>query len=202
MTTKLPPKLLAAQQRAAEERGDPLPIDRLDRVAIASSIDTIELRTRLDSLKARYAQASENLKARYTQALEDVAQATTKKLELTDEERLIVLALAKQEGFIPKPKPKPTYQIKGTITIDHTTNLWGNDRIFLFDFLNRIVGEHTENGVKCWSNQRLSGDVVFGWDKIVDKDKFIAYAEDVARQVDERYPDSKMFVTAAIELLL
>jgi hypothetical protein len=184
MTTKpLPPKLLAAQRAAAQERGDPLPIDRLDRVAIASSIDTIELRTRLDSLKARYAQASEQL-------------------PLTDEERLIVLVLAKQEGFIPAPKPKPTYQIRGTITVDHTVHLWGNDRIVLFDFLNRIMGEHDENGVKCWSNQRLSGDVVFGWDKIVDKDKFIAFAEDVARQVYERYPDAKMFVTPNIELLL
>ncbi len=183
-SSKLPPALQAAQQRAAQERGDPLPIDKLD---ISAALNDVVVGTALATL---------------VEQDKTVEQAEQQHFKLEKEAETALYHYLKQLGYIREPKPKPTYQIKGTITIDHTTHLWGNDRIGLFDFLNRIVGEHKENSQKCWSNQRLNGDVTFGWDKVVDRDKFITFAEGVANQVYERYPNSGIYVTAAIELLL
>jgi len=185
MNTKLPPALQAAQRAAAEARGDPLPVDLLPKQFIADALDEIELRTGVDKFKAQDTQTKAREEASRQQPVYD------------EQDRLIILRLAKQFGYIHGPKPKPIYPQRGIITIYGTQRLTGLEH---WNYFQDVFGAQTEYGTAKQFQHQNMNELEFWWDGILDRDKWLDWAVSVCEQARDRYVFIN--VEASIKLLI
>ena len=171
MTTKLPPALVAAQKQAAIERGDPLPVDLLPKQVMADALDEIELRSGLEKFKAQ---------DNHMKTLEEALQQQP---VYSDQDRLVVLRLAKLMGYIRGPKPKPAYTLRGNFTVHNTRRLWGTEH---WNWLQQHVGTHTQRGTlpSCTNDMDT---IYFWWNEIEDHEKRTEWAEALRSQIYDRY---------------
>jgi hypothetical protein len=171
----LPPALQAAQQRAAQERGDPLPVDLLD---LDEALEEVAVGTAIASLEAQ-------VKA------QQPAVPTPLTLERTAQTALMRWL---KENNLLQTKALPLPVDTATITIHNTQRLWGREH---WDYFQRVVGEHTEHGQtpRCGNN---ANEIMFWWEKLQDCNGWIAWAKALRTKALERYP--AITITIDVEL--
>jgi hypothetical protein len=178
MNKPLPPGIVAAQQRAAEERGDPKPIEQY-AAGIDTSLGDVALRTALDKLVDKH----------ISKTVEEAVKAQTDAERLEDD---ALMAHIKSLGLLREPKPMPLPALKVTFTAHNTQHTWG---FACWNYFQDTVGSHKIQGKlpRCYENPNRN-DIAFWWDDVADCNDWIVWARAERTNGLNKYPNIQIYI--------